>query len=404
MNPLCRVAGIYRRAFAGLPRLVWILAGGALVNRAGTMVLPFLTLYLTQDIGFTVERAGLVVAVFGMGSMAGSVIGGKLSDQLGAVRTQLLSLVLSGAGFLILGQLRSFPVLVVGIFFVSVVSETFRPALMASVALAAPAEVAARAFALIRLAVNLGMTLGPAVGGVLASISYGWLFIVDGLTCWAAAIVLFAALSREALRPEDRASPTVPGESPWRDGPFLVLIGLVFLLAMAFLQVWITFPLYLREYLGLDERAVGLVMALNAVLIVLFEMVLLHAVEHCNRLRVAGIGALLVCVGLGLLPFGTSVGFVVLLTCVWTLGEMLNLPMTNAIVAARASATTAGRYMGAYTLAFASAFVVSPLFGSAVYQRLGPNVLWYGIGMSGLVLLAGYLWLASRFTHSQGRL
>ncbi|RLE21314.1 MAG: MFS transporter [Acidobacteria bacterium] len=391
------IIATYREAFSGLPRLVWILAGGALVNRAGTMVLPFLSLYLTRDFGLSVERAGVVLAVFGLGAMVGAIVGGRLSDRYGAIRIQLVSLGLSGAGFLVLGQLRTFPTMVAGVFLVSVVSEAFRPAMMAAVALASPTDGRPRAFALIRLAVNLGMALGPAVAGILASISYRWLFVVDGVTCWAAGVVLFAAISPEALRPEMTQEKDEPVVSPWKDGPFLVLLVLVFFMAMAFLQVWITYPIYLREVYGLNERGVGFLMAFNALLIVLFEMVLLHLIEQYDHLKVAGIGAVLICLGLGLLPLGTGIAFAIFLICVWSLGEMLNLPMVNAVVAARAGRRSAGRYMGAYTLSFATAFVVSPLLGTAIYQRLGPSVLWYGIGCSGLLLFVGFQLLARRF-------
>ena len=391
------IIATYREAFSGLPRLVWILAGGALVNRAGTMVLPFLSLYLTRDFGLSVEKAGIVLAVFGLGAMVGALVGGRLTDRFGAIRIQLLSLALSGAGFILLGQLRTFPTMIAGVFLVSVVSEAFRPALMAAVALASPTDGRPRAFALIRLAVNLGMALGPAVAGFLASISYRWLFVVDGVTCWAAGVVLFAAISPEALRPEIPAENDEPVISPWKDGPFLVLIALVFFMAMAFLQVWITYPIYLREVYGLDERGVGFLMAFNALLIVLFEMVLLHLVEGYDHLKVAGIGALLLCLGLGLLPLGAGIAFAMVVTCVWTFGEMLNLPMINAVVAARAGRRSAGRYMGAYTLSFATAFVVSPLIGSVIYQRLGPSALWYGIGCCGLLLFAGFSMLSRKF-------
>jgi len=397
MKLMRTIIATYREAFSGLPRLVWILAGGALVNRAGTMVLPFLSLYLTHDFGLSVEKAGIVLAVFGLGAMVGALVGGRLTDRFGAIRIQLLSLGLSGAGFILLGQLRTFPTMVAGVFIVSVVSEAFRPALMAAVALASPTDGRPRAFALIRLAVNLGMALGPAVAGILASISYRWLFVVDGVTCWAAGVVLFAAVSREALRPEIPEEKDEPVSSPWKDGPFLALLVLVFFMAMAFLQVWITYPIYLREVYGLDERGVGFLMAFNALLVVVFEMVLLHLVEGYDHLKIAGIGAFLLCLGLGLLPLGAGIGFAIVVTSVWTFGEMLNLPMVNAVVAARAGRRSAGRYMGAYTLSFATAFVVSPLIGSVIYQRLGPSALWYGIGCCGLLLFAGFSMLSRKF-------
>ena len=400
MSGFGTVLGAYRRAYSGLPRRVWILAAGLLVNRAGTMVLPFLSLYLTRELGLSVERAATVLAMYGAGSMAGSALGGRLSDRLGPVRVLLLSLVLAGLGLILLPALTTFAALLPAVFLVSTVAESFRPALMTAVALASPPPVQARSFALVRLAVNLGMGIGPAVGGLLATTHYRWLFVGDGLTCWAAALLLLATLPREALRVPASKRSGEPAVRPSRDGTFVLFLGLVFLLALVFFQVFATFPIFLREHYGLPETAIGLVLAFNAGLIVVFEMLLLRAVEHLDTARMAGLGAFLVCTGFAILPLGRGLGLALLSTAVWTLGEMLSLPLFNTIVARRAAPGAEGRFMGAYTLTFSSAFVAAPMAGGALYSHLGPAALWGTAGLLGTVLLAGFLLLAPRLARS----
>lgn len=391
MNPLQRLISAYRAAFAGLPREVWLLAGGLLINRAGTMVLPFLSLYLTRDLGLTAAAAGIIIGSFGLGAMAGSFIGGWLSDRVDPVRVQLLSLFASGIGFLAFTQIERFEALSVGVFVLATISEAFRPALMAAVAHRSSPEIKARAFALIRLAANLGMAVGPAAAGLLAVYGYVWIFVGDAVTCWAAAVMLMATLSRTTPEsatdnPQDRGRKG----SPWRDLPFLGFLLLLTVLAMAFLQVWSTMPLFLRTFFEMSERSIGLLLALNALIIVLTEMLLIRAVENRDRMTMVGLGALLVCGGLALLCLGSSWMIAVLSMVVLTVGEMLSMPITNAVVAERAGSASVGRYMGAYSLAFSTAFVIGPIVGTAVYQNLGPDILWLGIGAVGIVLAIAF--------------
>jgi MFS family permease len=370
---------------------VWLLAGGLLVNRAGSMVLPFLSLYLTRDLGLTAARAGIVIGGFGLGSMAGSYVGGWLSDRMNPVRTQQLSLFASGIGFLVFTQLESFAALVTGVVVLAAISDVFRPALMVAVAHRSSPEIRTRAFALVRLAANLGMAVGPAAAGLLATHGYVWIFVGDAMTCWAAAIMLLLTISTKRQESQaDHEKGQASAGSPWRDAPFLVFMALLMVLGMAFLQVWSTMPLFLRSFYEMSERAIGLLLALNALLIVIAEMPMIRAVEHRDRMRMVGLGALLVCGGLALLAVGSWWMFAVLAMIVLTVGEMLSMPITNAVVADRAGTGLVGQYMGVYTLAFSTAFVIGPIVGTAVYENFGPRVLWLGIGALGIVLALAF--------------
>jgi len=388
-----RLASAYRAAFSGLPREVWLLALGAFVNRAGTMVLPFLSLYLTSRLDMSAVEAGRVLALYGVGSVLGSVLGGWLSDRLGAVRVQLLSLATTGFAFLVLGQARGPWQVSVAVLFAATVADAFRPAMMVAIAHYSPVASRIRSFALIRLAVNAGMAIGPAVGGLLAVHHYRWLFIGDTATCWAAGILLTLTLglpSSPVHREDTSESNAGVDRSPFSDLPFLAFLVLIFLLATAFFQIWSTLPLDLRTTHHLTEPVIGGLLALNALLIVCFEMLLLRAIEHLDHLRLVGVGAALVGLGLGVLAFGGGFGTALIATLVWTLGEMLSLPMSNAVVATRAPMHRTGAYMGAYTVAFSLAFVAAPVIGTAVFSRWGGTVLWPAIAVLGVLLGVGF--------------
>jgi predicted MFS family arabinose efflux permease len=391
MGMIRSLASAYRASFAGLPREVWLLSGALLVNRAGTMVLPFLSLYLTQDLGLSAIKTGQIIGCFGVGSMVGSYLGGWLSDRMSPLRVQQLSLFASGAGFLLFSRLQTFTSLAIGIFVVAAVSDALRPALMVSVAHYSPPLGSKRSFALIRLAANLGMGIGPALAGLLAHYGYFWLFVGDAITCWMAGlmlVVVFGAGVRPAEEDTDASEPV--GRSPWRDGPFLLFLLLIVILAMTFFQVWTTMPLFLRSFYNISERAIGLLLSINALLIALTEMLVIRAVERLDALRTVGVGALLVCAGLALLPFGPPYSFAVAAMVILTIGEMLAMPISNTVVAERAGRGQTGRYMGIYTLAFSTAFVIGPVAGTAVYERLGPDALWFGIGAIGIFLCLAF--------------
>lgn len=397
MKTLRFLTAAYRSSFAGLPREVWLLSGALLVNRAGTMVLPFLSLYLTHDLGLTAIRAGQIIGCFGFGSMVGSYAGGWLSDRMSPLRVQQFSLAASGLGFLVFTRLETFASLAAGIFVLAAVSDVFRPALMVSVAHFSPPAASKRSFALIRLAANLGMGVGPAVAGLLASHGYVWLFVGDAITCWMAALILVVVFGAGVRPREDGDSPSATtGLSPWRDGPFLAFLLLIVVLGITFFQVWTTMPLFLRAFYGVSERAIGLLLSINALLIALTEMLVIRAVERFDALHTVGVGALLVGAGLALLPLGPPYLIAVAAMVILTVGEMLAMPISNTVVAERAGRGQIGRYMGSYTLAFSTAFVVGPIAGTAVYQHLGPEVLWYGIGLTGVLLGLGFASLSRR--------
>ncbi|HYO15047.1 MAG TPA: MFS transporter [Thermoanaerobaculia bacterium] len=390
------IAASYRDAFAGLSRTVWLLSVATLINRAGTMVMPFLVLWLTEERGFTTAGAGRTLALYGIGGMVASYLGGWLSDRFDARTVMIWSLSFTGLGFLLLGRLEGRIPILATILALSIFGEVFRPASSAAlVAASGPAE-RTRSFALYRLAINLGMTLGPAAGGFLALYDYDWLFVVDGVTCWLAVGLLWY-ISRKPFAAGEvtpETAPVAPERSPWQDRPFLALLLLLFLMNVVVFQVVSTYPLSLRDLYGFAEDRIGLVLAINTLLVVLFEMVLVNAVAGYDPLKVTGVGAFLFCFGLALLPLGSTFAFAAFTVAIWSVGEMLAFPVVAGVVANRAGQGSLGRYMGLFNLSFATGYVVAPLTGTWVYQHLGARVLWFGCGVVGLLVWAGFHGLA----------
>ena len=377
------------RGLEGLPREVWLLFGTTLVNRAGTMALPFLVLYLTRGLGLPAGHAGFALAVFGLGAMVGAPLAGRLSDQVGPLQVMRGSLLLSGAVLLVFPLLGSYPALLAATFVWAVIGESFRPASLAVVGDLVPPEQRKAAFAVSRLAINLGMSVGPAVGGFLATVSFPALFLVDGATSLAAGVLLVLVPWRAAggTRPpaepheDSLAAPT----GVLRDRRARVLLVAMFLVGVVFLQHEGAMPVFLVRDLHFTEAFYGLLFTVNTLLIILLEVPLNTAMAGWPHRPALVLGALLTAAGFGLLAVASSPAAVIATVVVWTFGEMILFPTSAAYVAEIAPAGRRGEYMGAYSMAFSLAFVVGPWAGTALLDRLGGGVLWTATFVCGAV-------------------
>ena len=369
------------------------------------MVLPFLTLYLTSQQGFSAREAGGVLSLYGVGAIGGAYVGGWLSDRVGSLTAQLVSLCLSAGGLVILGAMHSPFTIVVVVMLLSITAESIRPANAAALAELSPPSLQARTFGLRRLGMNLGMSIGPAVGGMLAAYSYLWLFFAEASVCLLAAGLLWVLFphSHHPLSPEGNGHTTPVRTSrsplsPWNDGIFLVVVGLVTLLATVLCQLFGAYPLTLTEVYHLPAYTIGLVFTLNTLVIVIVQMPIVHAVERFEPLQVVGVGAFFLCAGFGLLPLTSSMGLIGVTVLVWTLGEMLTMPLLEGFVAHRSPVESRGQYMGLFSAAFSMAFVLAPFGGTWVYEGFGYRTLWFLCGVLGVVL-----WMAFSLLSAQVR-
>jgi MFS family permease len=374
---------------AGLPRDSWLLALATLVNRAGTMVIPFLALHFTRNLGFSAGQAGMALAVYGVVSLLISPFAGRLADRVGSQRILTLSLFLGGLGFWALPLLRTLPQVLVGMMVLSAVSEAMRPATLALVSDLAPPALRRQAFALNRLAINLGMSVGPALGGFLAARSFETLFWVDGATSIAAALVLLLFPLRVDSVESHAAAPPSLGAIADRRLRYVILCLLPAILV--FFQHDGAMPVWMVEDLGMPTQNFGLLFTINTLLIVFLEVRLNGLTAHWSPARAMSVGSALCTVGFGALAFLSSYWGVVATVVVWTFGEMILFPSTAAYVSELAPPARRGEYMGFYSMTFGIGFTLGPWAGLSVLEAAGARTLWLAclaVGTVSTVLLA----------------
>ncbi len=383
-----------------------------LINSSGSMVFFFLSLYLTRKIGLTPARAGQALSLYGFGSLAGAYVGGWLADRIGSILVQKISLALCGVLLIALGQVKTLAGILPLLFAMALAAGTLFPANATSMSRICPPDLQVKGFALNRLANNLGATIGPAVGGILALRSYGLLFWADGLTSLAAAAVFALLWTGARVEGEGRQRPAGAGESsahetparvvegeaanapksrsPWRDIPFLLMMVIFFVWSVVFIQVLTTLPIYMRNVYGLAENRIGQLYPINTIMIVVLEMILMEKIRKYPLARTINISFVLLGIGLGLMPLGRGYAFGALTVAIWTFGEMLSMPLVTALIAERADDSNRGRYMGLNSFAFSLAFIVGPAAGTAIYDGLGPDAVWYVCAATCVVITVAF--------------
>jgi predicted MFS family arabinose efflux permease len=384
-----KIVRLYKDAYAGLPRGAWLLACADFVNRTGFMVLVFLNIYLTRRLHFSLGQAARVLSAYGVGAIAGGYLGGYLADRIGPRRVMTGSLVLSGGLLIGAGYASSHAAILALIFLYGTAATALFPANDTAMSRFCTGELRAKGFALRRLASNLGITIGPVVGGYLILIDYRWLFWADGLTSLAAAAVIavFMRLPSTALDGKADAGPAPSGSSPWKDATYLKFLGLFLVVATVFAQIFSTFPLYLNVAYGLKENQIGPLWAVNTLMIVTVEMILLHSLRKKSAMTMIALGAGLIGAGFALLPLGRSFLFAAFTVAVWTMGEILTMPLTSTVASERAG-FSAGSYLGLLSLVFSLSMFIAPMVGNGLLAAAGGTGLWLVAG--GSSVLAGF--------------
>jgi predicted MFS family arabinose efflux permease len=388
----------YQNSFKGLSAQIWWLSLITLINRAGTMVVPFLSLYLTADLGFTLSNVGWIMTAFGFGSVCGAWIGGKLTNKFGFYKVMFWSLFTSGFMFIGLQFIHSFIGLCTGVFFLVLVADSFRPALFVAVAAYCKPENRTRSVTLIRLAINLGFSLGPAAGGMIIFVlSYAGLFWIDGVTCILAAL-LFLYLLKERNKGKkdvDIKTTGVKG-SPYRDKAYLVFLGALLLIGFTFLQYFSTIPLYYSEVHDLSEKEIGWLMSLNGLVIFLIEMPLVAYFENerFSKYRILAVSALMMAFSFIILNLSHWVGVLTIGMLFITVGEMLNFPFLNSFAMDRAEKfNNQGDYMALFTMGFSVSHIFAHNSGMQLIDKLGYSITWYIMGGLLVASILFLIWL-----------
>lgn len=376
-----QIADGYRRSFSGLSRETWLLSVVMLINRAGTMAVPFMSMYVTQQLHRSIADAGLVITLFGVGSIFGASAGGTLVDKIGFRPVQIVAAIGSGLLFVLFGFVNNFYWLCVLTVVLAFVAEAFRPANHTAIAAYAHPDALTRSYSLNRLAINLGWAMGAGMGGLLASLDYQWLFFVDGATNIAAGVLILLLLPSARRRAASHPTEAPPAviRKPWQDGFYVRFILLVALYNTSYFLVFRLVPVFWKESWHLQEAGIGMVLALNGVIIALFEMLLVSRWEGKRSPMyyiIAGSVANALGFGVLLVPGFWPAGLAVLCMCLITLGEMLAMPFINSIIMQRSNAWNRGQYAAGYTLSWSVAQVVGPASGAYLVSHGGYSLLW----------------------------
>lgn len=399
-----KIFRIYIDSYKGLSPAAWLLALVMLINRAGSMVIPFLGIYMSSELHFSKTQIGLVLGCYGLGSVCGSWLGGWLTDRFGNFLVQSLSLLIVIPLFLLLPYFRTFESLAIIIFVLTMVADTFRPANSVSVARYAKPENITRAYSLNRMAVNLGFSVGPALAGFLAAISYNWIFYGNAIAAAIALLVfIYFFRNRKGNKNIERGSikkegvSSVKEKNAYKDGYFIIFNIFCCLFSMAFFQLFSTLPLFYKDVYKLESNDIGLILGFSGFVIVLFEMVLVHVVEHRFTVRrIMFLGTAVTAVSYYMLNLDFGIIWLYMAMFMLSTGEMLTLPFSATISIKRAGVSNQGAYMGFNSLAFAAANIFSPYLGTYLAEHFGYNTLWMTTGTVLLATSVGFLWIIKK--------
>jgi MFS family permease len=365
-----------------LPPAAWILFLGMFLNKFGAFVVPFLALYLTR-LGFTLADAGLAIGAYGVGNLVASFLGGHLADTIGRRKTILLSMFCGAGTLLLLSQARALPEIIALAGLAGLAGEFYRPACSALLTDLVPPHQRVTAFAAYRMSFNAGWAFGPATAGFLATKGFFWLFVGDAATSALFGLVAWLALPKDTHRPRSDNGWSEAIRVVRRDRNFHQIILASLFVAFVFMQMSSTFSVHVTQ-LGFSAVTYGALISLNGALVVLCELPLTTLTRRFPARRVLAVGYALIGAGFALNAWARTVPELAVCIIIFTLGEMVAIPVSSAVVANLAPAHLRGRYMGMYGLSFALALIIGPGLGLKLLA-LNPTALWLGCGALGLL-------------------
>ena len=379
---LKKLITFYISAYTGHPRQIWTLFTLTIINRIGTMVFPFLTVYLITILGFPLKQAGILAGSFGIGGLLGSYLGGRLSDQIGFRGVIVASLAINGVILLFMPYFSAFWPLLALIILTGTFGEAYRPAVMSSVGHFTPESQTGRSMSLLRLAISLGMSIAPVLGGMVAvSIGYDWLFWLDGFTCLAAAGYFMWATKGwgkyHKIKHIDSGNNTNDSHPPYKNTDFMLYLLATFILGLGFIQWFHTVPVFVKSEWGFDERIIGMIMGVHSLLICGFELPVVHSVEKSGKIKISVLAGL-VLTGLSFFPFmfNGSLVMYALAMLLFTAGDIFYLPFNNAIPVKMSTENRRGEYMSWYWMVWSLTNILGPVLGFTIAGSFGFDSFW----------------------------
>ena len=398
-NQIDKIRDIYNE----YPRTFWNLIVITFIDRVGgAMLFPFFALYLTKKFEIGMTQVGILFAAFSVSSFVGSMLGGALTDKLGRKGIIIFGLVASSMSTLAMGLVNAFEAFFMIALFVGVLTDTAGPARQAMIADILPEEKRAQGYGIFRVAFNLSVVIGPAIGGLLAARSYLALFIMDAVISLITAVLVFRFIPE--TKPEsssDESEESMAGSfsgyfQVFRDGVFMLFLGASILMVLTYMNMNTTLGVFLRDVHGIPEAGYGWLLSLNAAMVVLLQFPITRRIENQKPLLMMAAGTLLYAIGFALYGFVSVYSLFVLAMVIITIGEMIVAPMGQALVAKFAPEDMRGRYMAVFGISWGIPFAIGPYLAGLILDNYDPRWLWYIAGVIGLLAVFGFLALHRR--------
>jgi len=404
MNFLNRTVAQVRTTLDEYPRPFWTLIGASFIdNLGGALLFPFFTLYVTAKFGVGMTTVGLLFALFSLASVVGSTVGGALTDRLGRKKMLIFGLLASASTVLVMGLADTIALFAVGAVLAGLFANTGQPAQQAMVADLLPKHQRTEGYGIQRVIQNLAVIFGPVIGGFMAAISYLLLFVTDAIASTITATIVFFKLPEtkpEATEDEgerESMAQTFRGYSvPLKDLPFQAFLLASALATIVYMQMHTTLAVYLRDSYDVPPQGYAALLSMNALMVVLLQFPTTRRIKRFSPMLMMAAGTLLYAIGFGL--FGVASGYVMFIIAmlIITTGEMLVVPVSQALVASMSPEAMRGRYMAMYDFSWVIPMAVGPLLAGLIMDNADPRWVWYASLLVGLLSTGIYLLLLKR--------
>jgi MFS family permease len=395
-----------RSLYNEYPRAFWVYNIIVFIDRfGGFMLYPFFALYLTKKFDIGMSTVGIVFAVFSISGFIGSALGGALTDRMGRKGVIIFSLILSSLSALGMGFAPTLGIFIAVSVIVGTLSSIGGPAHEAVVADLLPEGKRAQGYGIIRVVFNLAVIIAPAVAGLLIARSYILLFIVDAIISLIAAsvVIFFLPETKPQAHPDakpESMSQTFGGYGKvFKDVPFVAFVFVSIMMTLVYMNMNTTLGVFLRDVHGIPERGYGLLLSINAVIVVLLQFWVARKLERFKPMLMVALGSALYAVGFAMYGFTSTYNLFVAAMIVITIGEMIVSPFQQSLVASFAPEQMRGRYMAIAGLTWGIAFAAGPYLAGWIMDNLDPNLLWIACGILGTLATIGFVVL-DRIHHS----
>lgn len=381
------------------PRLFWVVVAVRFIDGiGGTLLFPFFALYITQKFGVGMTQAGILLGISSLFGLAGGMFGGALTDKFGRKQLILFGLVFSAISTLTFGLVTDISVLYPLVMVVGLLSNISHPAHEAMIADILPDKKRQEGFGILRVVGNFSWIIGPTIGGFLASINFFYLFVIDSIISVIVAIIISRTIPE--TKPEPHAHEkgesflkTIAGyRFVVRDTAFMSFIVANIIMLLVYQQMYGSLSVYLRDNHGINPQGYGFLMTTSAITVILFQFWLTRRLKHQPPFLMMAFGTIFYVIGFLLFGIVTTFILFALNIVIITIGEMIVVPTSQALVAGFAPEAMRGRYMAVAGLSWAIPSTIGPGAAGYILDNYNPNLLWYiGGALCGISVVAYYL-------------